>query len=100
MIFRLGDQEPPPPQRITDGVVMRFDHVYEVDPELMQVTPMQSIPAWDTKRIVDSRWDHLDWMHLHFADEVLLAGEPSETMPEEDPPPPSEQRADPRPVGD
>jgi hypothetical protein len=100
VIFRLGDQEPPPPQRITDGVVMRFDHVYEVDPDLMQVTPMQSIPAWDTKRIVDSRWDHLDWMHLHFADEVLLAGEPSETMPEDDPPPPSEERSDPRPVGD
>jgi hypothetical protein len=100
VIFRLGDQTPPPPKRITDGVVMRFDHVYEVDPELMQVTPMQSIPAWDTKRIVDSRWDHLDWMHLHFADEVLLAGEPSETMPEEDPPPPSEERAGPRPVGD
>ena len=28
-------------------------------------------------RIVDSRWEHLDWMHDHFADEVLLAGEES-----------------------
>ena len=80
-IFRLGDQRPPDPQPITDGVVMRFEHVYEVDPELMGVIPQQAIPAWDTKRIVDSRWDHLDWMHLHFADEVLLAGEESETMP-------------------
>ena len=37
------------------------------------------MPAWDTKRIVDSRWDHLDWIHDHFADEVIVAGEPSET---------------------
>ena len=100
MIFRLGDQAPPPAQRINDTVVMRFEHVYEVDPGLMQVTPQQSIPAWDTKRIVDSRWDHLDWMHLHFADDVLLAGEESETMPEPDPPPPSEKQSQPRPVGD
>ena len=81
MIFRLGDQKPPEAQRITDVVVMRHEHVYEVDPALMQVTPQQEIPNWDTHRIVDSRWDHLDWMHLHFADEVLLAGEESETMP-------------------
>ena len=100
MIFRLGDQAPPPAQRVTDTVVMRFEHVYEVDPDLMQVTTQQEIPAWDTRRIVDSRWDHLDWMHLHFADDVLLAGEESETMPEQDPPPPSEQQSQPRPVGD
>ena len=36
MIFRLGDQEPPPAQRVNDTVVMRFEHVYEVDPELMR----------------------------------------------------------------
>ena len=82
-IFRLGEQEPPEARRITDAVVMRFDHVYEVDPELMRVTPQQELPAWDTHRIVDSRWDHLDWMHDHFADEVLLAGEGSETTEEE-----------------
>jgi hypothetical protein len=82
-IFRLGDQKPPEPQRITDTVVMRFEHVYEVDPALMELTGQQDMPEWDTKRIVDSRWDHLDWMHDHFADGVLLAGEESETMPEE-----------------
>ena len=82
-IFRLGEQEPPEARRITDAVVMRFDHVYEVDPELMRITPQQELPAWDTRRIVDSRWEHLDWMHKHFADEVLLAGEGSETMEEE-----------------
>jgi len=91
-VFRLGDQVPPDPKRITDAVVMRFDHVYEVDPALMELTGQQDVPAWDTKRIVDSRWDHLDWMHDHFADEVLLAGEGSETMPEEDAMP-SEERS-------
>jgi hypothetical protein len=100
MIFRLGDQRPPDAQRVTDTVVMRFDHVYEVDPELMQATPQQPLPAWDTRRIVDSRWDHLDWMHLHFADGVLLAGEESETLPEAEARPPSEDAAQPRPVGD
>jgi hypothetical protein len=81
-IFRLGDQRPPEPTRIADGVVERFEHVYEVDPALMRATPQQDMPAWDTRRIVAARWDHLDWMHDHFADEVLLAGEESETMEE------------------
>jgi len=29
--FGLAPQRPPDPQRITDTVIMRFDHVYEVD---------------------------------------------------------------------
>jgi hypothetical protein len=78
-IFRLGEQRPPEPRRVNDDVVMRFDHVYEVEPSKMQVFPQQELPAWDTRRIVDARWDHLDWMHEHFADEVLLAGMESET---------------------
>ena len=82
MIFRLGEQQPPPPRQINDDVVMRFEHVYEVDPSLMQLTGQQPMPAWDTQRIVAARWDHLDWMHDHFADAVLLAGEESETMGE------------------
>ena len=82
-IFRLGDQRPPDPHPVADGVVMRFEHVYEVDPALMELTGQQDLPAWDTHRIVDSRWEHLDWMHAHFADDVLLAGEDSETMPSE-----------------
>jgi hypothetical protein len=79
-IWRLGDQQPPEAKRINDTVVERFEHVYEVDPDLMQITPQQAMPAWDTQRIVAARWDHLDWMHNHFADEVLLAGDDSETM--------------------
>ena len=78
-IFRLGEQTPPEPRRINEAVVMRFDHVYEIDPSLMAQTGQQPMPAWDTHRIVDSRWEYLDWMHDHFADEVLLAGEESET---------------------
>lgn len=74
--FRLAAQRPPEATRITDTVIMRFDHVYEVDPALMtEHTPQQDIPAWDTLRIVASRWDHLAWMHDHFADSVLSGEE-------------------------
>jgi hypothetical protein len=83
-IFRLGDQTPPEPRRVNDDVVMRFDDVYEVEPSKMRVFRQQELPAWDTMRIVDARWDHLDWMHDHFADEVLLAGMESETEPHTD----------------
>jgi hypothetical protein len=77
--YRPSEQEPPAPKPIADGVVSRFEHVLEVDPTLMRRFQQQSHPVWDTKRIVDSRWEHLRWMHDHFADEVLLAGEESET---------------------
>ena len=77
--FRLSAQKPPEAKRVTDRVVMRFEHVYEVDPALMERTGQQDLPAWDTMRIVDSRWEHLDWMHDHFADEVLSTGLESET---------------------
>jgi hypothetical protein len=73
--FRLAAQKPPDARRVTDQVVMRFDHVYEVDPGLMsEHTRQQQFPAWETRRIVDSRWDHLAWMHDHFADS-LVSGE-------------------------
>jgi len=78
-IWRLGDQRPPDPRRVSDGVVMRFDHIYEVDPELMEHFPQQDLAAWDSKRIVDSRWEHLAWIHDHFADSVLGTGLASET---------------------
>jgi hypothetical protein len=74
--FRLAAQRPPDPKRVKDDVVMRFDHVYEVDPELMtDYVPQQHIPAWDSLRIVDSRWEHLAWMHDHFADAVISGEE-------------------------
>lgn len=82
--FRLSAQQPPEPRRVTDTVVMRFEHIYEVDPALMQDHIRQhDFPAWDTSRIVASRWDHLAWMHAHWADTVL-SGE--QLLTEEAPP--------------
>ncbi len=73
IFFRLSAQRPPEARRIKDDVVMRFDHVYEVAPEKMTIIQQQDMPAWDTLRIVASRWDHLAWMHDHWADSVLSA---------------------------
>jgi hypothetical protein len=74
--FRLSAQRPPQAERVTDVVVTRFEHVYEVDPALMQENVrQQDIPNWDFERIVDSRWEHLAWMHNHFADSVLSGEE-------------------------
>ncbi len=69
----------PEARRISDGVIMRIDHVYEVDPDLMGTHfKQQDMPLWDTERIVASRNDHLQWMHDHFSYESLVAGEESE----------------------
>ena len=74
--FRLSAQRPPKAEPVTDGVVSRFERVYEVDPALMQKNVrQQDIPNWDFERIVDSRWEHLAWMHDHFADSVLSGAE-------------------------
>ena len=74
--FRLAAQKPPEAKRITDAIVMRFDHIYEVDPALMdEHIQQQDIPAWDTLRIVESRLEHLAWMHDHFADSVVSGEE-------------------------
>jgi hypothetical protein len=74
--FRLSAQTPPQAERVTDVVVSRFEHVYEIDPALMQENVrQQDIPNWDFERIVDSRWEHLAWMHNHFADSVLSGEE-------------------------
>jgi hypothetical protein len=73
--FRLAAQRAPEAKRIKNDVVMRFEHIYEVDPGLMsEHTPQQQLQAWDTLRIVESRWEHLAWMHDHFAD-GLVSGE-------------------------
>ncbi|HEX6233463.1 MAG TPA: hypothetical protein VFZ63_10080 [Jiangellaceae bacterium] len=74
--FRLAGQRPPEPTRVTDTVVTRYEHVYEVDPALMTEHIRQhDFPAWETHRIVASRWEHLDWMHAHWADSVVSADE-------------------------
>ena len=65
----------PEATRVSDGVVIRLEHVYEVDPDLMgKHFDQQNMPIWDTLRIVESRNEHLNWMHEHFADETLVAG--------------------------
>ncbi len=73
--FRLSDQKPPEAKRVNDVVVMRLDHVYEVEPALMtEHVRQQDLPNWEVERIVASRWDHLAWMHDHWAD-AKLSGE-------------------------
>jgi hypothetical protein len=77
--FRLQAERPPAPQPVAEGVVMRLEHVYEIDPDKMQIIRQQNMPVSDSLRIVDSRWEHLAWMHDHWADQVLSAeGEPSD----------------------
>jgi len=74
--FRLAAEKPPEAHRVTDVVISRFDHVFEVDPALMtEHVHQQNIPNWDFQRIVASRWEHLAWMHNHFADTVLSGEE-------------------------
>ncbi|MCC6224566.1 MAG: hypothetical protein IT201_13875 [Thermoleophilia bacterium] len=74
--FRLSDQKPPEARRVTDVVVSRYEHVFEVDPALMtEHVRQQELPNWEIHRIVDSRWDHLAWMHDHWADRKLSGEE-------------------------
>jgi hypothetical protein len=74
--FRLSAQRPPNAERVNEVVVSRFEHVLEVDPALMtEHVHQQDIPNWDFQRIVNSRWEHLAWMHDHFADSVLSGEE-------------------------
>ena len=74
--FRLSAQRPPEAHRVNDDVVMRFDHVYEVDPRLMtEHVSQQDLPNWEILRIVAARGEHLVWMHAHFADSVISGEE-------------------------
>ncbi|MFQ5967191.1 MAG: hypothetical protein ACE5MI_06225 [Acidimicrobiia bacterium] len=82
--FTLRAQKPPDPERVADGVVQRFEHVFEIDPSKMETFQQQDMPAWDTHRIVQSRWDHLDWMHDHFADSQV-SGEELEAELDQEP---------------
>ncbi len=96
----------PEATRVSDGVVVRMEHIYEVDPDLMgQQFDQQNMPAWDTLRIVEGRNDHLNWMHEHFADETLVAGEepeldlgPGQPSGEAYPAPPEAPARHPKPI--
>ena len=74
--FRRSEQEaPPPPRQMSDVAIMRFEHIFEVDPRLMtEHVRQQDFPNWDTQRIAASRHDHLEWMHRHWAT-VVVSGE-------------------------
>ena len=62
--------------RVSEVAQTTFEHVYEVDPRLMQVHVLQQVfPSWDTLRIMRSRHDHLEWMHRHFATKVVAGSE-------------------------
>jgi hypothetical protein len=75
--FRHAEQmTPPPPARASDAAITRFEHLYEVDPRLMERWVLQqTFPNWDTLRIMNSRHDHLAWMHRHFAERVVSGSE-------------------------
>ena len=75
--YRFAEQyTPPPPVQASEVAQTTFEHVYEVDPRLMQVHVLQQVfPNWDTLRIMRSRHDHLAWMHKHFADKVVTGSD-------------------------
>ncbi|MCD2440816.1 hypothetical protein LQ757_00850 [Agromyces sp. SYSU K20354] len=77
MAFRYEEQmQPPPPQRVTDVAITTHEHVYEVDPRLMERWVLQqAFPNWDSLRIMNARGDHLAWMHAHFAKGVVTGSE-------------------------
>ncbi len=75
--FRHHDESTPPPaERMSEVAITRFEHVFEVDPRLMERWVLQqTFPNWDTLRIVNSRHDHLEWIHRHFAERVVHGSE-------------------------
>ena len=74
--FRPRDElVPPPPRRVTDVAIMRYSHLYEVDPELMSILTPQTFPNWDTLRIAHSREDHLEWMRRHWSSKTISGQE-------------------------
>ena len=75
--YRYGEQfTPPPAVRVTDVAITTHEHVYEVDPRLMERWVLQqTFPNWDSLRIMNSRHDHLEWMHRHFATKVVTGSD-------------------------
>ena len=77
MAFRYDEQmQPPEPRRVSDVAITTHEHVYEVDPRLMERWVLQqTFPNWDSLRIMNARGDHLAWMHAHFALGVVTGSE-------------------------
>jgi hypothetical protein len=62
---------------VAESVYIKFGH-YEIDAARMQdYVRQQEMNKAEVERIVKARLMHLDWMHRHFAYEVL---EPPEGM--------------------
>jgi hypothetical protein len=83
MSYRYEDENTPPtPTKASEVAQTTFEHVYEVDPRLMQTHVLQQVfPNWDTLRIMHARHDHLDWMHHHFAEKTISGSELMEESP-------------------
>ena len=75
--YRYTEQyEPAPVTPVSEVARTTFQHVYEVEPRLMQRHVLQQVfPNWDTLRIMHSRHDHLQWIHDHFAYRVVTGSE-------------------------
>ena len=75
--YRYAEQfTPPEPERVSDVAITTHEHVFEVDPRLMERWVLQQqFPNWDSLRIMNSRGDHLEWMHRHFATKVVTGSE-------------------------
>ena len=75
--YRYDEQHTPPePERVSDVAITTHPHVFEVDPRLMERWVLQQqFPNWDSLRIMNSRGDHLEWMHRHFAHKVVTGSE-------------------------
>lgn len=73
---RAEQVTPPPARAVTDVAVTTYEHLFEVDPRLMERWVLQQeFPNWDSLRIMNARADHLAWMHRHFADRVVTGSE-------------------------
>jgi hypothetical protein len=77
MSYRHADEQPPDAFRpVGEHAGERVGHILEVDPALMtEHVRQQAMPVWDTRRIVDSRSEHLAWMHRHWAWKTLSGEE-------------------------
>ena len=86
MAFRYEEQmQPPEPRRVSDVAITTHEHVFEVDPRLMERWVLQqTFPNWDSLRIMNARGDHLAWMHAHFAKTVVNGSELLDEVDAED----------------
>ena len=84
--YRYAEQvTPPEPRRASDVAVTTHEHVYEVNPRLMERWVLQQeFPNWDSLRIMNSHLDHLEWMHRHFAHHVITGSELLAEIDQED----------------